>query len=127
VPALTVAIGHAGLLGIFAGLNVVTFFLVFFFVRETAGAGLGGEAGGMTFMSLEELNYIFGVSTRKHIQYQLKSVLPWVLKRYIKRDPDCPRRPPPLYVFAAEYYRQRSSQAGPGKEGEGAEETIPPL
>ena len=37
------------------------------------------EHGKLNYMSLEELNYIFGVPTAKHIQYQLRHVLPWAL------------------------------------------------
>ena len=101
VPALTVAIGHSGLLGIFAGLNVVAFVLVFFFVRETAGAALGGTPGSMTFMSLEELNYIFGVSTMKHVMYQLTTAVPWAWRYYVKRDKTCPDQPEKLYTWAS--------------------------
>ena len=114
VPALTIAIGPAGLLGIFAGLNVVAFFLVFFFVRETAGAALGGTPGSMTFMSLEELNYIFGVSTAKHITYQLTTAVPWAWRYYVKRDKTCPDQPEKLYIWA--------SAGGQGRQVAGGEE-----
>ncbi|KAK3724857.1 hypothetical protein LTR37_000905 [Vermiconidia calcicola] len=101
VPALTIHLGHAGLLGLFAGLNIVTFILVFFFVRETAGITLGGTPGSMTFMSLEELNYIFGVSTVKHVKYQLTTVVPWVWSYYVVRDETCPDQPEKLYTWAS--------------------------
>jgi len=101
VPALTVAIGHPSVLGIFTGLNVVLFVLVFFFVRETAGASLGGIPGSMTFVSLEELNYIFEVSTKMHAEYQLKKVLPWAWKYYVLREKDCPDQPEKLYTWAS--------------------------
>lgn len=101
VPAITNAIGHSGLLGLFAGLNVVAFVLVFFFVRETAGAALGGTPGSMTFMSLEELNYIFGVSTVKHAAYQVTTVVPWAWSYYIRRDKSCPDQPDKLYTWAS--------------------------
>jgi len=103
VPALTNAIGHIGLLGIFAGLNVVAFVLVFFFVRETAGAAVGGGAfGSMISVSLEELNYIFGVSTKVHAKYQWKTVLPWAWQYYILRDEDCADQPEKLYTWAGQ-------------------------
>ncbi|KAK3117286.1 hypothetical protein LTR53_001467 [Teratosphaeriaceae sp. CCFEE 6253] len=102
VPALTNAIGHIGLLGIFAGLNLVAFVLVFFFVRETAGAAVGGGAfGSMISVSLEELNYIFGVSTAKHAAYQWRTVLPWAWRYYIVRDRECPDQPDKLYTWAS--------------------------
>ena len=92
VPALTLVMGHAGLLGLFAGLNVVAFVLIFLFVRETAGATLG-SAPSMVFMSLEELNYIFGVSSWKHFEYQFHQVLPWAWNYYVKRDKTFDRPP----------------------------------
>ncbi|KAI6855696.1 MFS transporter [Hortaea werneckii] len=80
VPALTNAIGHAGLLGIFAALNVLAFGLVFLFVRETAGAAIGSTLGGMFSVSLEELNYIFEVTTTTHREYQFRVMIPWFFR-----------------------------------------------
>lgn len=121
VPALTVHIRHAGLLGIFAALNVVAFILVFLFVRETAGAALGGTPGSMTFMSLEELNYIFGISTAKHIRYQLTTAVPWAWSYYVRRDKDCPDWPQKLYTWASERDHQNvSGNAEAEDDGEGA-------
>jgi hypothetical protein len=70
--------GESRLLGIFTALNVVAFFLIFFFVPETAGATLGSDsAQGINYISLEELNYIFDVPTKKHITYQVRVMVPW--------------------------------------------------
>ncbi|KAK4560641.1 hypothetical protein LTR86_005219 [Recurvomyces mirabilis] len=114
VPALTNAVGHPGLLGIFAGLNVVAFVLVFFFVRETAGAAVGGhDFGTMVSVSLEELNYIFGVSTRKHAIYQWRTVLPWAWRYYIIRDKTCQDQPDKLYTWATARDRQQELQEVP--------------
>lgn len=33
--------------------------------------------------TLEELDYIFGVPSRRHIAYQVRVWLPWWIKRYI--------------------------------------------
>ncbi len=33
--------------------------------------------------TLEELDYIFGVPTRRHISYQVGTWLPWFIKRYV--------------------------------------------
>lgn len=103
---ITVKVSHGGLLGIFAGLNLVAFVLIFFFVRETSGATLGRTAGSMTFMSLEELNYVFGVSTKAHALYQTKTVLPWMWKYYIRRDKSSDR-PEQLYTWANARNTQR--------------------
>jgi hypothetical protein len=109
VPIITDKVGNAGLLGIFSGLNVVAFVLIFFFVRETAGAMLGHTPGSMTFVSLEELNYLFGVSTKKHAIYQVKTVLPWIWNRYVKRSPDCPEAPEQLYTWARQAQKTESA------------------
>ncbi|KAJ9605872.1 hypothetical protein H2200_009721 [Cladophialophora chaetospira] len=67
------------LLGAFVGCNVIALLLIFFLVPETAGASVSKEHGKLNYMSLEELNYIFGVPTAKHIQYQVRHVLPWAV------------------------------------------------
>ncbi|KAJ9665056.1 hypothetical protein H2201_004922 [Coniosporium apollinis] len=73
VPVLNDALKATGLMCLFAGLNVVAFILVFLFVYETKEA------------TLEELNSIFSVRTRRHIEYQVKYVLPWPWKYYIRK------------------------------------------
>ncbi len=47
--------------------------------------------------SLEELDYVFGISTRKHTKYQLTQALPWWFRRYIlfRKGVECPE----LYRF----------------------------
>lgn len=99
VPIITARIGHPGLLGIFAALNVFAFFLVFFFVRETAGAAIGSSVSSVLSVSLEELNYLFGVSTRQHINYQVGTVLPWAWRYYVRRDRGMPDQPDKLYTW----------------------------
>lgn len=82
------AAGQSRLLGLFAGLNVLAFLLIFFLMPETAGATLSKEEGSLNYISLEELNYIFGVPTLKHISYQLVHVVPWafaMFKWYVRR------------------------------------------
>ena len=36
--------------------------------------------------TLEELDYIFAVPTRRHMSYQLQTWLPWWIKRYVFWD-----------------------------------------
>ncbi|KAI9862496.1 MAG: hypothetical protein M1813_004347 [Trichoglossum hirsutum] len=114
VPSLTKGLGHASAanptgqsrtLALFAGqtistdfssiltnpcdlgLNVLASILIFFLVPETAGAMLSTKQGCLNYTSLEELNYNFGVRTWKHIEYQLKTVVPWAQKYYMRRRP----------------------------------------
>jgi len=110
VPELTTALsnyngnGQSSLLGVFVGFNILAYFLIFFFVPETAGATLGKEEGGLNYISLEELNYIFGVSTTQHIAYQLKHVVPWIFRRLRWRllhpsTPSSENEPEKLYTW----------------------------
>lgn len=64
-------LGDAGSLGLFAGLNVLAFVLVFFLVEETKGR------------SLEDLDLVFAVSKRRFMSFQISEYLPWFIKRYI--------------------------------------------
>jgi hypothetical protein len=96
VQPLTTALGHPRLLGIFAGLDAVAFVLVWLLVPGTAEV-----------TTLEEMNYVFGVPTKRHIQYQIYTVLPWIW--------DCilhPRRavqPDPLYRWERECKQTRTA------------------
>ncbi|KAL9014498.1 MAG: hypothetical protein Q9173_000846 [Seirophora scorigena] len=62
-----------GAFGFYAGLNLAAWFMVFCFVRETKQ------------LTLEELDQVFSVPTRKFIGHELTVWLPWFLKRYILR------------------------------------------
>lgn len=39
--------------------------------------------GTAEIATLEDMNYIFGVSTPRHIQYQVLEVFPWAVKRWL--------------------------------------------
>ena len=72
VPHLNHALRPTGLLGLFAGLDAAAAFLVWLFVPGT-----------IQVTTLEEMNYIFGVPTKRHVQYQIKDVLPWTIRHYV--------------------------------------------
>lgn len=57
--------------GFYAGLNMVAFVVILFALPETKQR------------TLEELDYIFGVPTRRHAAYQLRIWCPWFVKRYV--------------------------------------------
>ncbi|KAK2778110.1 hypothetical protein FQN53_001877 [Emmonsiellopsis sp. PD_33] len=69
-----------GAVGFYAGLNIVALILIFLFVPETKQR------------TLEELDYVFAVPTRTHASYQLFTVLPWWIRRYIlfRKNAVCP-------------------------------------
>ncbi|KAL7932499.1 MFS general substrate transporter [Trichoderma chlorosporum] len=81
-PSVNAGLKEIGALGLFSGLNVVAFILVFLLVEETKRR------------TLEELDHVFAVSKRKFIRFQLFEYLPWLIQRYIYGNPK-PR--PELY------------------------------
>ncbi|OAG35752.1 hypothetical protein AYO21_10069 [Fonsecaea monophora] len=85
-----------GAFGFYAGMNVFVFILMFLFVPDTSG------------YTLEELDYVFAVPTRRFISYQIRKVLPWALRRYLlfRRGEHLE----PLYQF------QRSGRQVPARD-----------
>ncbi|KAH6876533.1 hypothetical protein B0T10DRAFT_540877 [Thelonectria olida] len=79
-PRMLIAMSATGAFGFYAGLNLVALVLIFLFVPETKQK------------TLEELDYVFAVPDRTHAAYQLKTVLPWWIKRWIfwQRTAKCP-------------------------------------
>ncbi|EJD03082.1 uncharacterized protein FOMMEDRAFT_123262 [Fomitiporia mediterranea MF3/22] len=84
-PRMLAAMTPTGAFGFYAGLNMVAFVMIFFWVPETKQR------------TLEELDYIFAVPTNKHASYQLTVWLPWFIKRYILGKKSA--RLQPLYQF----------------------------
>lgn len=76
-----------------SGLNVLAFILIYLFVYETKEA------------TLEELNSIFSVPTRAHVEYQVREVLPWAWRHYARRARE--PRVPSLHVW----YKARQREA----------------
>ncbi|KAK5135943.1 hypothetical protein LTR08_004401 [Meristemomyces frigidus] len=70
-PAILAAFGNVGAFGFYAGLNVVAFFMIFFFVPETKQR------------TLEELDYIFAVPSKQFIAYQTGTWAPWWFNKYM--------------------------------------------
>lgn len=70
-PRMLTAMTPVGAFGFYAGLNVIALVLIFLFVPETKQK------------TLEEVDHVFGVSDRTHAKFQLHSVLPWWLRRWV--------------------------------------------
>ncbi|GKT96500.1 sugar transporter [Colletotrichum tofieldiae] len=70
-PELLHRIGPTGAFGLYAGLNMLAFVVIFFLIPETKQR------------TLEELDYIFGVPTHRHAAYQIWTWLPWFARRYV--------------------------------------------
>ncbi|KAK2024728.1 hypothetical protein LX32DRAFT_731272 [Colletotrichum zoysiae] len=84
-PPLIQVLKPQGLFSLFAGLNIVCLVAIFLFLPETKQR------------SLEELDEVFSVPTRRHASFQLKEVLPWWFNRYILRRQN--EHTPQLYNF----------------------------
>ncbi|RWA07726.1 hypothetical protein EKO27_g7379 [Xylaria grammica] len=82
-PSIYAGLNDGGTLGLFAGLNLVAFTLVFLLVEETKRR------------SLEDLNAIFAVRKTRFTRYQVMEYLPWFFQHYILGR-DVPR--PELYL-----------------------------
>ena len=103
VPQLIHAVGQTALLGLFAGLDFIALILVWLFVPGTE----------RHIATMEEMNYVFGVSTRTHKDYQLKKVAPWWYNCYIRwKDV---KEPPSLYRWAR--LRDRTARNGSASAG----------
>ncbi|KAI5123853.1 hypothetical protein M0805_005671 [Coniferiporia weirii] len=84
-PRMLAVMTPTGAFGFYAGLNVIAFVMIFLWVPETKQR------------TLEELDYVFAVPTRKHMSYQLTQVLPYWVQRYVLRNKSA--RLEPLYHF----------------------------
>lgn len=70
-PRMLQAFGPQGSFGFYAGLNIIALLFIFLALPETKER------------TLEELDYVFAVSTRQHAKFQLTQVLPWWIKRWV--------------------------------------------
>lgn len=70
-PRILSAFTSTGAFGFYAALNVLAFVLIFFLMPETKQR------------TLEELDYVFAVPTTRHMSYQLRTFLPYWIKRYV--------------------------------------------
>ncbi|KAH8587183.1 hypothetical protein B0O99DRAFT_584890 [Bisporella sp. PMI_857] len=89
VPFIKHNLHSTGLLGLFAGFNLVAWFLVFFLVYETKQA------------TLEEMRKIFSVKTWDYVKYQFFDGLPWIYK-YVRTLGRIPRKAPPYRLRRAQ-------------------------
>ena len=90
-PFLLERAAAVGAFGMYAGLNVVAFVMIFLWVPETMQR------------TLEELDWVFAVPVRRFMRYQCFTVLPFFVKRWMlggvfwDKGAVCP----PLYSFEA--------------------------
>ncbi|CCA67930.1 related to myo-inositol transport protein ITR1 [Serendipita indica DSM 11827] len=80
-PRLLGAFKPQGAVSWYAGWNAIGFFIILLFVPETKA------------LSLEELDAVFSVSTRRHAMYQLRQV-PIFIRKHILRQKNVQEQPP---------------------------------
>ncbi|KAL8689183.1 MAG: hypothetical protein Q9218_005086 [Villophora microphyllina] len=117
VPALISKIHQTKVLCLFAGLDALALCLVWLFVPGTE----------RQIATMEEMNYVFGVATRRHMQYQVKEVAPWCYDHYIRRRRGVDLAPLYRYASAKEETNDdtddsstQDEQANAGKHQDGA-------
>jgi sugar porter (SP) family MFS transporter len=81
-PRMRTVMTPTGAFGFYAALNLIAWFMIFCFVRETKQ------------LTLEELDQVFSVPTKTFISHELKVWLPYFIKRHIFRQKI--EKPPPL-------------------------------
>lgn len=101
-PRILSAFKPQGAFGFYAGLNIVALILIFLFLPETKQR------------TLEELDYVFAVTTRRHAHFQLTKSLPYWIKRYVLLRKNTPI--PYLYHF--ETHQAGESQVDDFKGGQ---------
>ncbi|KAF2420340.1 putative facilitated glucose transporter [Tothia fuscella] len=85
-PRMETVMTPTGAFGFYAGLNLIAWFMIFCFVRETKQ------------LTLEEIDQVFSVPTKTYISYELSTMLPYFIKRKILRRKVM--RPPPIIARA---------------------------
>jgi sugar porter (SP) family MFS transporter len=81
-PRMQTVMTPTGAFGFYAGLNLIAWFMIFCFVRETKQ------------LTLEELDQVFSVPTKQFIGYEIKIWLPYFIKRHLLRKSIA--KPPPI-------------------------------
>jgi len=88
-PRILTALKSDGAFTLYAVLNIVAVTLVFLFVPETR------------LKTLDELDDVFSVPTRRFIKYQVTEYIPFIVRRYILRDEEADLKP---LALAGEYH-----------------------
>ncbi|KAJ3938230.1 uncharacterized protein N0V96_011919 [Colletotrichum fioriniae] len=85
-----------GAFGLYAGFNVVAFFMILFWVPETKQR------------TLEELDWVFALPTARFAHYQVTKAIPYFFKRWVFFDRNAKLEP--LYTFQQHQREQRAER-----------------
>lgn len=80
-PRMVSVMSQTGAFGFYAGLNLIAWFMIFCFVRETKQ------------LTLEELDQVFSVPTKTFLHYQITEQVPYFFKHTLLRQ-NVPEPPP---------------------------------
>ncbi|KAH7322701.1 hypothetical protein B0I35DRAFT_476624 [Stachybotrys elegans] len=84
-PFILSTLDTVGAFGLYAGFNVVAFFMILFWVPETMQR------------TLEELDYVFAVPTTKYMSHVVSHDIPYFFQRYVLFNKNATK--PSLYTF----------------------------
>lgn len=82
-PRMRTVMTPTGAFGFYAGLNLVAWLLIFCFVRETKQ------------LTLEEIDSVFAIPTKKFLHYEITQSVPYFWKRHFFRQQVA--KPPPIF------------------------------
>lgn len=112
-PFLLDRLQTIGAFCLYAGFNVVAFIMIFLWVPETMQR------------SLEEMDAVFSVPVRKYAAYQLFTVAPWWIRKYLLFQRNAKKQP--LYAFEKDYLTSKQDLAANQAIASIANEGIMPM
>jgi len=92
-PRMRTVMTPTGAFGFYAGLNLIAWFMIFAFVRETKQ------------LTLEEIDQVFSVPTSQFLSHELTVKLPYLFKRHILRK----KIPPPPSTIEKAAFVEKAS------------------
>lgn len=99
---MTTVMTQTGAFGFYAALNLIAWFMIFAFVRETKQ------------LTLEEIDQVFSVPTKEFLAYETKTWLPYFVKRHILRRRI--EKPPPI-IEKADRFSDEEERVAAGQDG----------
>ncbi|WVQ69896.1 uncharacterized protein L199_008119 [Kwoniella botswanensis] len=106
-PRMRTVMTTTGAFGFYAGLNLIAWFMVFCFIRETKQ------------LTLEELDQVFSVPTSEYFRHEATVSAPWFIKRYFFFQKHLPK-PPSIIATATSYPSHGGKYVDSPKRSEGA-------
>lgn len=100
-PRMTTVMTQTGAFGFYAALNLIAWFMIFAFVRETKQ------------LTLEEIDQVFSVPTKEFLAYETKTWLPYFFKRHLLRRRI--EKPPPI-IEKADRYSDEEERVAAGQD-----------